>query len=260
MSPPEEGYAKKVFSNISRLRQGRRSWEAHRIVNHDLLMERSATNMPRRELSVLFIMDLAAAVLMMMRHKKLSKQDGDLFPLKSGTNYELLGPLDITTKDPLKILDQLTMSIDCDIVDGGSPKSRDGSFSEAYDDDEDRCRQITNHFYTYVIGVPKEYNKGFYKKVGTLFAAILNMVKEYKLTFIQQVLNKQQAKPFDNSMTSQEKENILQRREFPNHRTSICTCIGYYDSVQDENVIKRIRDSITRKQCLINRNAYKVTH
>ena len=51
MSPPEEGYPRKVFSNISRLRQGRRSWEAHRIVNHDLLMERSATNMPRRELS-----------------------------------------------------------------------------------------------------------------------------------------------------------------------------------------------------------------
>ena len=223
-------------------------------------MERNATNMPRRELSVLFIMDLAAAVLMVMRHKKLSNQDGDLFPLKNETNYELLEPLDTSTKDPLKILDQLTMSIECDIVDGGSPKSRDGSFSEAYDDDEDRCRQITNHFYTYVIGVPKEYNKGFYKKVGILFAAILNMVKEYKLTFIQQVLNKQQARPFDNSMTCQEKENILQRREFPNHRTSICTCIGYYESVQDENIIKRIRDSITRKQCLINKNAYKVNN
>ena len=258
MAPPEEGYAKKVFSNITRLRQGRKSWECHRFVNHDLLMRRESTNMTRRELSVIFILDLAAAVLMIMRHKKLSNQDDDLYPLSSNNEYELLAPLDTKTKDPMKILDQLTMAIDCNIIDGGNPKPRDGTFSESYDDDEDRCRQITNHFYTYVAGAPKEYNKGFYKKVGNLFAAILRMTQKYQLTFIQQVLNKQQSRSFEDSMTSQEKEMILQRQEFPNHRTSIATCIGYYGNVQDENVIRRIRDSIARKQCQVNRNAYKV--
>ena len=259
LAPPEEGFARKVFSNISRLRQGRKSWEAHRVVNHNLLMEKSSTNMPRRELSVLFILDLAASVLMIMRHKRLSNQEDDLHPLSNDTDYELLKPLDTKTKDPLIILDQLIMSIDCNIVDGGNPKPRDGAFSEAYDDDEDRCRQLTNHFYTYVIGVPKEYNKGFYRKIGRLFSAVIKMVDRNNLVFAQQVLNKQQSRSFDSSMTNEEKECILQRQEFPNHRTSIVTCIGYYDNVQDENIIRRIRDSITRKQCHMNRNAYKVS-
>ena len=221
-------------------------------------MEKSATNMPRRELSVLFILDLAATVLMIMRHRKLSNQENDLYPLKKEAEFELMEPLDMKTKDPLIILDQLAMSIECNIVDGGNPKPRDGAFAESYEDDEDRCRQITNHFYTYVIGIPKELNKGFYRKVGNLFSAVIKMTERNNLVYIQQVLNKQQARPFSDNMTSQEKECILQRQEFPNHRTSIVTCIGYYENVQDENIIKRIRDSITRKQCQVNRNAYKV--
>ena len=205
LAPPEEGFARKVFSNISRLRQGRRSWESHRIANHDLLMEKSSTNMPRRELSVLFILDLAATVLMVMRHKKLSNQEDDLYPLKNEAEFKLLKPLDMKTRDPLIILNQLTMSIECNIVDGGNPKPRDGSFAESYEDDEDRCRNITNHFYTYVVGVPKELNKGFYRRIGNLFSAIIRMTERNNLVFIQQVLNKQQARPFSDDMTKYQK-------------------------------------------------------
>ena len=258
LSPPEEGNAVKAFSNITRLRQGRKSWEGHRITNHDLLMERNATNMTRRDLSVILILDLASAVLMIMRHKKLSKYNDDFFPLSADSNYELLKPLNMKTKDPIEILKQLTMAVDCNISDGGNPTQRGGAFADEYCDDEDRCRQITNHYYLFIANQPKKLNRSFFKHVGLLFAAILRMMEENNLTFIQQILNKQQARPFRDDMTVEEKEQILQRREYPNHRTSIVTCIGYYENTQDENLIKKIRESITKKQCIMNKNAYRV--
>ena len=258
MAPPERGHVKKVFSNITRLRQGRKSWESHRLTNHDLLMERSATNMSRRELSVVFILDLAAAVMMILRHKKLSKQEGDLFPLNDMQKFKLSHPLNMKTQDPIEIIDQLILAIDYEIADGGRPKHRGGAFADNYEDDEDRCKQLSNHFYKFIANHPKKYNKDFYKKIGALFSAVLNMAKRNQLTVIQQILNKQQARTFDSSMTTFEKEQIIQRKEFPNHRLSIFTCIGFYESTKDENRICQIRDSITSKQCQVNKNAYKV--
>ena len=78
------------------------------------------------------------------------------------------------------------------------------------------------------------------------------------LVLRQYIQSSQQARRFNNQMTNAEKEAIMQRIEFPNQRVSIFTNIGFFETSKDEGLIKRISDSLFRKQSFVNKDAYKV--
>ena len=254
---PGAGVVSKEFSNTTRLRQGRRSWQQHRLANHDLLLPACATNMTTKDMSVVLIMEMSAAVLMLLRNKRCSKTPDDYYPLEDA-KFFLKNELDRDTMDTEKILEQLTMAISLELPDGGEPKPRQGQFNGIYHDDEQRSRAVMNFYYKYVTGVPKKNFRGLYRGIGKLFAAIMHFLRRNNLVLKQYIQSNQQARRFNDRMTDAEKEAIIQRREFPNQRVSIFTNIGYYENNQDEGLIRRISDSLFRKQSYVNKDAYKV--
>ena len=254
---PETGTVNKVFGNIVRLRQGRKSWQQHRLTNHDLLLPACATNITARDMSVALILEMSASVLMLLRNKRCSRTPGDYFPLEDPQFY-LKNDLDRDTMDTEKILDQLTMAITFELPDGGDPKPRQGQFCDTYHDDEQRSRAVMNFYYKFICGVPKKNYRGVYQKIGKLFSAIIQFLKRNNLVLRQYIQSSQQARRFTESMTNAEKEDIIQRREFPNQRVSIFTNIGFFESNKDEGLIKRISDALFRKQSYANKDAHKV--
>ena len=174
-------------------------------------------------------------------------------------HFFLKNELDRNTMDTEKILEQLAMAIALELPDGGDPKPRQGQFNSTYHDDEQRCQAVMNYYYTYVCGVPKKNFRGLYQKIGKLFSTVIQFLQRNNLVLKQYIQSNQQARRFNDRMTDAEKEAIIQRREFPNQRVSIFTNIGYYENVQDEGLIRRISDSLFRKQSYVNRDAYKVT-
>lgn len=208
-------------------------------------------------MSVALILEMGASVLMLLRNKRCSNNEDDYTPL-GDSDFFLKAPMDRNTMDTERILDQLIMAIDLEIPDNGEPKPRQGSFDATYHDDEQRCRSVMNYYYKFVTVVPKKVHKKFYKKIGTLFSSILQFIYRNGLVLRQYIQSSQQARPFSKDMTDEERDAIIQRREYPNHRISIFTNIGYFESSRDEGLIKKITDSLFQKQSLVNRDAYKV--
>ena len=126
---PERGEAKKIFSNTTRLRQGRKSWEQHRLVNHDLLVPTAATSITRRDMSVILILDLCSAIMMLLRNKRCAKSDDDYYPL-SKQDFFIKNGRNQSTMDTNEILDQLKLAIEYEIPDGGESKPRNGRFDD----------------------------------------------------------------------------------------------------------------------------------
>ena len=77
LQPPTKGKVTKAFSNATKLRNGSKSWETHRSQNHDVMLGLGVDNMTTNNLSVAVILELAAATLMTLRMKDLSKQTDD---------------------------------------------------------------------------------------------------------------------------------------------------------------------------------------
>ena len=254
---PEYGVVKKVFSNLTKLRQGRKSWQQNRLTNHDLLVPACATNVTARDMSVMLIMEMSASIMMLLRNKRCSKDEDDYYPMKDA-GYYLKNKMDRDTMDTELILEQLTTAIRYEIPDGGDPKPRQGAFCQHYPDDEQRSRSVLNYYFKFVCGVPKKNNQGIFKRVGKLFSEIIKFLRRNQLVLKQFIQGNQQARRFNEQMSDRERENILQRKEFPNQRNSIFTTIGYYETNQDEGLIKRISDNLFHKQGRINRDAYKV--
>ena len=254
---PEHGVVKKVFSNLTKLRQGRKSWQQNRLSNHDLLIPACATNVTARDMSVMLIMEMSASVMMLLRNKRCSKDKDDYYPLKSA-EYFLKSKIDRDTMDTEMILDQLIMATKYELPDGGEPKPRQGAFCQHYPDDEQRSRSVLNFYFKFVCGVPKRNYQGVYKRIGKLFAEIIKFLERNRLVLKQFIQGNQQARRFNEQMTDPERENIIQRKEFPNQRNSIFTTIGFFENTQDEGLIKRISDNLFHKQSCMNRDAYKV--
>ena len=210
-------------------------------------------------MSVILILDLCSTIMMLLRNKRCSNAEDDYYPLinhdffvKDDTNRE--------TMDTNKILDQLKCAIDMENPDGGEPKPRNGRFDDWYWDDEQRAQSVINYYYKYVATTPKPNNKDFFKKTGKLFGAILKFLERNRIIAKQFIQSNQQARSFHSSMSNEERDMIMQRREFPNYRISLFTSLGYFTNVQEENLIKRITESMFRKQSIANRDAYKVTN
>ena len=268
LNPPAEGNVMKAFSNATKLRHGSKSWETHRSQNHNLKLTLGTDNVTTRNLSVASILELAAATLMTLRMKDLSTKDNDFFPLndpnwtKEDELIEVEHSAELTTavdeNDITTAIEKITKAITFEYVDDGCPRPRNGEFNDEYEDDEDVARGIMNHYYECVANDDKKNHKNFYAAIGRLFSENLKFIKRNNLYFKTFLMSRSQAEEFTNEMTDQEKERIIRREVFPNHRNSFLTIIGYEESKADGKIIGRLRDNILRKQAIANKNYFKV--
>ena len=268
LRPPIKGKAVKVFSNATKLRNNSKSWEIHRTCNHEVMLEMGADNMTIGNLNVITILELAAATLMTLRMKDLSGKEEDFYPLNdkdwlsSDELVEVNGSNEMTTEvredDITTAIEKIKLAIKFEYVDDGLPQSRNGNFHDAYDDDEDLARKITNHFYKEIAGKPKKEHREFYRSIGALFAENLSMLKRNNLYFNVYLMSRDQAETFNENMSDERKEAIIRRQTNPNHRNSLLTAIGFEECKNDAKLIEKLRDNILKKQAIHNKNYYKV--
>ena len=268
LQPPIKGEVKKVFSNVTKLRNNSRSWESHRTANHNLMLNAQADNMSIGNMNVAIILELAAATLMTLRMKDISGKQEDFYPLNDKNWHNMLdapeieNSFELTTivreDDILTAIEKITKSIKYEYVDDGEPRPRNGNFSDAYKDDEDLARKIMNHFYAVVVNEPKRKNRDFYRAIGNLFSENLLMLRRNHLYYNVFLMSRSQAETFSEDMTPEEKEAIIRRQVDPNHRNSFVTAIGFEENRTDERMITKLRDNILKKQAISNKNYFKV--
>ena len=232
------------------------------------MLEATADNMTTSNLSVVVILELAAATLMTLRMSGISERENDFYPLNDPNwlqeddfiEVECSAELytEVDKDDILTAIERIDKAIRFGFVDDGLPKRRNGNFEDEYDDDEDLARKIAVHYYENVANKPKTENKKFYKAIGHLFSTTLKMLKSSGLYFSIFIMSRSQAECFSEDMTDEEKERIIRRQVDPNHRNSFFTTIGYEENKADAKIMEKMRENILRKQSVANKNCYKV--
>ena len=268
LQPPIVGKAVKVFSNVSKLRNKSKAWESHRTANHEIMLPVQADNMTIGNLNVVAILELAATTLMTLRMKDISGREEDFYPLNDQNWHnksdlpEIESSFELTTiineNDILTSIEKITKAIYFEYIDDGEPRSRNGSFSDNYHDDEAIARKIVNHFYDKIANQPKKNHKDFYRAIGNLFSTNLTMLKRNNLYFNIFLMSRSQAETFSEDMSNEQKEAIIRRETNPNHRNSFLCAVDYEGSKSDAKMIDKLRENILRKQSIYNKNYYKV--
>ena len=236
------------------------SWETHKSNVTDMMIHPRAINIKNRDMHVIIILKLASTIMMVLRMKQLAAKNEMKFqfPPIQVQNWELKPRKEFKDMSTEEALDTISYGIDTETADSWETTPRTSNRIKATDDDDEaRTERILEKYFNEICE-DKKARKKFTKKIGKLFNYIIQFLTRNELVAQTYMWVRQQAPTFTSNTPLEKKEEIINKKIFPNFRLATFTIIGRYEKESDEKQMTRELAKTLRKVHQAYQNAFQV--
>lgn len=238
------------------------SWETHKSNVTDMMIKPNAINIKNCDMHVFLILKQAATIMMVLRLKQIAAKNDFNFqftPLQV-QYWTLRKKKNFNEMTAEEALDAIIYGIFTETSDSWDTTPRTtNKVRSADEDDEDRCERLIELYFNKVYQ-DKAARKRFTKKIGKLHNAIIQFITRNEMVIQNYIWVRQQAPAFTNDTPIEKKEEIMNKKTFPNFRIATFTIVGRYEKEDDEKHMTRALAKTLRKLHQTYLNAFKVSY